>query len=90
MSQNISELLEHWYIIKNNISSLKHEEQYYKHKIMDIMNEKQTDKLKTKKYICTRTIKKRTSMIKNYVPDDIWIQYATVLEYPNITLKKVN
>lgn len=83
----MSQLLEEWDLIKEQMNQLKKRENEIKNQILRIMDQHNTDTLKNSKFTCTRKSLVRESICKKSVPSDIWSMYATEIEYQTLSLR---
>lgn len=82
-------LLQEWYRIKQDMSRLHSQEKELKEELHRIMNAKNVNKIATHNFICSRTVRTSRTILKNSIPDDIWMEYSTSNRYPVLTLKKI-
>ena len=86
MSSNVSSLLKEWNDIKNHLKHLQHQDEHYRQEVQHIMNERNTNILKSRDFMCKRSTRSRESMSKNHVPRQIWNEYAIQTEYNVLSL----
>lgn len=81
-------ILDEWYRIRKQIKILEEREKFIKYKIHMVMNDRNTNFLKTTYFNVTRDVVKRATMAKNNVPQNIWDNYSIDIEYPVLRLRK--
>jgi hypothetical protein len=81
-------ILEKWYSIRKQIKELEEKEKFLKYKIHQIMNQRETNTLRSEYFFCERQVRQRTDVKKQTIPEEIWDQYSQTYEYPVLLLKK--
>lgn len=81
-------ILEKWYHVKKQIKDLQEKEEFLKYKIHNIMNQRQTNMVRSEYFTCARKVRTRRDIKKSKVPEEVWDEYAEEIEYPVLLLKK--
>jgi len=68
---------------------LDQQEAYIKKKVNLFMNENNTNQVATPTYLCTRSIRPRTSVHKEDIPPEIWDQYLRRSYYSTLSTRRI-
>ena len=85
--KDIDNLLENWYISKQELVSLEKKIEKYKKYAHMIMTDNDIV-LSNSKYTLTKRDMSRTILSKDDVPRDIWCKYSKNISYPMFIVRK--
>jgi len=86
---NLEQSLQNLLNVRQDIADLQRLEKRIKRQIHEIMNQQQTNQLVTNSIICTRDVRSRERIIREHIPEHIWIQLAELTHYPTLTLTEL-
>ena len=81
MSSKLSQLLEDYASVKQELSYYQEAEKKLKSKIHKMMDNNQCHELEDGTYLCYRKYQTRESLVKTDVPKDIWNKYKKTTEF---------
>ena len=87
-SKDIDELLNKWYQTKKEISELEKKLDKYKKYAKSIMDDDESDEIKTSKFTLTRKNINKIVLTKKDVPPEIYKKYASTSNFDMFTLKE--
>ena len=81
-------ILEKWFIAKEDLKKLTKKCDTYRDKVKKIMNEKKTHTLEKGGYKVVRKTTKRETVNKKSIPREMWSNYCTTTKFETYNLTK--
>ena len=90
MNDDIENLLDNWYLAKQEICKLEKKIEKYKTIAENLMNKEKNDIISSANYILQKKECNRSTIGKKDLPEDIWDRYSKELFYNAFYISKRN